>query len=123
MTRVHKSSQIKSSRAGQAALNLKAEVNARRNLKKFENETIKCFELMKDVSEIVELRGELVEACEKPCDEIYHDMHSFEAQIQEGIKVARGVRRMKWWCTGIGVLIVVLLGLVLGLFFGLTRNR
>jgi syntaxin 1B/2/3 len=39
-------------------------------------------------------------------------------QLTKGIEHARRARKMKWWCFGIVVIILVIIAIVLGVIFG-----
>ena len=51
------------------------------------------------------------------------DTEAANVQLTKGIKSARNARKLKWWCLGICVLIVLILALVLGIFFGLHNKK
>jgi syntaxin 1B/2/3 len=67
-----------------------------------------------------------VQAAEEQTDHVVKDTEQANVQLGKGVEHARRARKLKWWCLGIVVLIIVVLGLALGIYFGVTvpnRNK
>lgn len=64
----------------------------------------------------------MVQQAEQHTENVKKDTEAGNQQLDKGIASARRARRMKWWCFWIVVLIICILALVLGLYFGLRKN-
>lgn len=79
-------------------------------------------QLMEDLATAVVLQDEPIQQAEQHTDNVKHDTEAGNAQLDKGIASARRARKLKWWCFFICLAIIVILGLVLGLYFGLKNN-
>ena len=43
-------------------------------------------------------------------------------ELDKGIRSARNARKLKWWALGIFVLICIVIGLAVGLYFGFNNR-
>lgn len=75
-----------------------------------------------DLAEAVVIQEPAVQAAEQQTEAVKGDTEAANVQLTKGIKSARNARKLKWWCLGITVLIIIILGLVLGLYFGLQHT-
>jgi syntaxin 1B/2/3 len=63
-----------------------------------------------------------VQAAEEQTDNVVKDTENANVQLGKGVDHARRARKLKWWCLGIVVLIIIILALVLGIFFGTQKK-
>ena len=65
-----------------------------------------------------------VQAAEEQTETVKNDTEAANVQLDKGIEHARRARRLKWWTLLTVLAIIIILGLVLGLYFGLqNRNK
>jgi syntaxin 1B/2/3 len=55
--------------------------------------------------------------------QVKDDTENANKQLDQGIKSARRARKLKWWLLLTVVLIICILALVLGLWFGLRNDN
>ena len=79
-------------------------------------------QLFEDLAEQVIVQDAAVTAAHDQTQHVVEDTENANQQLGKGIEHARRARKLKWWCLGIVVLIIVILALVLGLYFGLQKN-
>lgn len=65
----------------------------------------------------------MIQQAEMHTEEVKKDTEAGNVQLDRGIKSAKNTRKMKWWCFWIVVIIIIILALVLGLYFGLNKNK
>lgn len=83
-------------------------------------------QLFQDLAETVIIQESAVKATEEQTDNVVKDTETANVHLTKGVKSARNARKLKWWCLGLVVLIMVVLGLALGIYFGVTvpnRNK
>lgn len=117
--------QLKSNRHG-AATSVLGAVRARHNdIQKIEQTLIQLNQLFQDLAETVVIQESAVQAAEEQTDHVVKDTENANVQLGKGVEHARRARKLKWWALGIIVLIIVVLGLALGIYFGVTvpNNR
>jgi syntaxin 1B/2/3 len=119
-------SQLKSNRSG-AATSVLGAVRARHNdIQKIEQTLEQLNQLFQDLAEAVIIQEPAVQAAEEQTDHVVKDTEQANVQLGKGVEHARRARKLKWWCLGIVVLIIIVLGLALGIYFGVTvpnRNK
>jgi len=64
-----------------------------------------------------------VQQAEQHTENVKRDTEAGNVQLDKGIDSARRARRLKWWTFWIVVLILCIVALVLGLYFGLNKNK
>jgi syntaxin 1B/2/3 len=118
--------QLKSNRSG-AATSVLGTVRARHNdIQKIEQTLEQLNQLFQDLAEAVIIQEPAVQAAEEQTDHVVKDTEQANVQLGKGVDHARRARKMKWWLLGIVVLIIIVLGLALGIYFGVTvpnRNK
>jgi syntaxin 1B/2/3 len=118
--------QLKSNRSG-AANSVLGAVRARHNdIQKIEQTLEQLNQLFQDLAEAVIIQEPAVQAAEEQTDHVVKDTEQANVQLGKGVAHARRARKLKWWLLGIVLLIVVVLGLALGIYFGVTvpnRNK
>lgn len=62
-----------------------------------------------------------MQAAEEQTQNVVKDTEQANVQLTKGVDHARRARKLKWWAFFIVVLIIVALGLILGLYFGLPH--
>lgn len=98
-------------------------MRARHNdIQKIERTLLELQEIMSDLANTVELQDASVVQAEEQTHQVKQDTEAGNVQLDKGIEHARRARKLKWWCLGITVLVILILALVLGLFFGLKKN-
>ncbi|KAF2418481.1 putative syntaxin-like protein psy1 [Tothia fuscella] len=117
---------LKSNRHG-AATSVLGAVRARHNdIQKIEQTLEQLNQLFQDLAEAVIIQDTAVQAAEEQTDHVVKDTEQANVQLGKGVEHARRARKLKWWCLGLVVLIIVILGLALGIYFGVTvpnRNK
>jgi len=99
-------------------------VRARHNdIQKIERTMMELQQLMEDLATAVVLQDEPIQHAEQHTENVKHDTEAGNVQLDKGIASARRARKMKWWCFWIVVLIICILALILGLYFGLRNNK
>ena len=64
-----------------------------------------------------------MQQAEQHTENVKRDTEAGNVQLDKGIDSARRARRLKWWTFWIVVLILCIVALVLGLYFGLNKNK
>ncbi|CAK4032461.1 transport SSO2 [Lecanosticta acicola] len=99
-------------------------VRARHNdIQKIERTLIELNQLMEDLATAVVLQDQPVQQAEQHTENVKHDTEAGNVQLDKGIESARRARKLKWWCFFIVLAIIIILGLVLGLYFGLSNKK
>lgn len=114
---------LKSNRSATASTVLGA-VRARHNdIQKIERTMIELNQLMEDLATAVVLQETPIQNAEIHTGEVKKDTEAANTQLDKGIASARRARKLKWWCLIIVILIICILALILGLYFGITRKN
>ncbi|RDI83280.1 hypothetical protein Vi05172_g6667 [Venturia inaequalis] len=117
---------LKSNRSG-AATSVLGAVRARHNdIQKIEQTLLELSQLFQDLAETVIIQESAVKATEEQTDNVVKDTENANVQLTKGVKSARNARKLKWWCLGLVLLVMIVLGLALGIYFGVTvpnRNK
>jgi syntaxin 1B/2/3 len=114
--------QLKSNRSGQASSVLGA-VRARHNdIQRIEKTMSELAVLFTQLNEQVVYQEPQVARIEEQTVQVNEDAKQANAQLDKGITSARRARKLKWWTLCVVVLIIVILGLVLGIYFGVIRK-
>lgn len=77
--------------------------------------------LFQQLNEQVVYQERQVEQVENQTVQVIDDSTQANKQLDSGIASARRARKLKWWTLAVVVLIVLILALVLGIYFG-TQN-
>ncbi|KAF2838334.1 t-SNARE [Patellaria atrata CBS 101060] len=112
---------LKSNRTGHATSVLGA-VRARHNdIQKIEQTLLELSQLFAELAEAVVVQEEQIVQTEEQTHQVIDDTEQGNKQLDQGIKSARRARKMKWWLLIVCVLIVAIIALALGLYFGLKK--
>jgi syntaxin 1B/2/3 len=115
--------QLKSNRSGQASSVLGA-VRARHNdIQRIEKTMSELALLFQQLNEQVVYQEAQVAQVEEQTVQVNEDAKHANIQLDSGIKSARNARKLKWWLLLVVLLIIVILGLALGLYFGLNADK
>src|SRR5689334_8652884 len=115
--------QLKSNRSGQASSVLGA-VRARHNdIQRIEKTMSELALLFQQLNEQVVYQEAQVEQVERQTVQVNDDAKNANQQLDEGIKSARRARRLKWYTLLVVVLIIAILALALGIYFGTRKNN
>ncbi|KAI8943225.1 hypothetical protein NX059_001247 [Plenodomus lindquistii] len=113
---------LKSNRSGQASSVLGA-VRARHNdIQRIEKTMSELALLFTQLNEQVVYQEAQVIQAEEQTTQVKADTEKANVQLTEGIKSARRARKLKWWTLGIVLLILAIIALVLGIYFGAVKN-
>ncbi|PVH96973.1 t-SNARE [Periconia macrospinosa] len=113
---------LKTNRSAQGASVLGA-VRARHNdIQRIEKTLGEIALLFQQLNEQVIYDEPKVEQAERQTEQVKDDAGKTNQALTEGIKSARRARKLKWWTLFVVLLIIAILALILGLYFGL-RNR
>ncbi|KAM0694776.1 hypothetical protein Q7P36_005132 [Cladosporium allicinum] len=94
-------------------------VRARHNdIQKIERTMIELQALMEDLASTIQLQDTQIQQTEQHTEQVKHDTEAGNVQLTKGIEHARRARKMKWWCFGIVVLVLIIIAVVLGVIFG-----
>ena len=110
--------QLKTNRTATANTVL-GNVRARHNdIQKIERTMIELQALMEDLASTIQLQDTQIQQTEQHTEQVKHDTEAGNVQLTKGIEHARRARKMKWWCFGIVVLVLIIIAVVLGVIFG-----
>jgi len=113
---------LKSNRSGQASSVLGA-VRARHNdIQRIEKTMGELALLFTQLNEQVVYQEPIIQRTEEQTVQVKDDTENANKQLDEGIKSARRARRLKWWILLTVILILAVIALVLGLYFGLKNK-
>jgi len=113
---------LKSNRSGQASSVLGA-VRARHNdIQRIERTLGDLALLFQQLNEAVVYQETAVQGVEQQTEHVKEDTEQANTQLDKGIASARRARKLKWWTLLTVVLIIAIIALVLGLYFGLKKN-
>lgn len=112
---------LKSNRSGQANSVLGA-VRARHNdIQRIEKTMSELALLFQQLNEQVVYQEPQVQQAEEQTQAVVTDAEQANKQLDSGIASARRARKLKWWTLAIFVLILVIIGLALGIYFGTKK--
>jgi syntaxin 1B/2/3 len=115
--------QLKSNRSGQASSVLGA-VRARHNdIQRIEKTMGELALLFTQLNEQVVYQEPQVARIEEQTVQVNDDAKHANQQLDQGIKSARRARKLKWWTLLVIVLIIAILALALGIYFGTGQNK
>jgi len=115
--------QLKSNRSATASTVLGA-VRARHNdIQKIERTMIELNQLMEDMATAVILQEEPIQQTEQQAQTVYKDTEAGNKELVTATKSAKRARKLKWWCFAIVVLIVTIIAVVLGVYFGVVQKN
>lgn len=113
---------LKSNRSGQASSVLGA-VRARHNdIQRIEKTMSELALLFTQLNEQVVYQEAQVVQAEEQTTQVKGDTEKANTQLHQGIQSARRARKLKWWTLFVFVLILAIIGLVLGIYFGVVKK-
>jgi syntaxin 1B/2/3 len=114
--------QLKSNRSGQASSVLGA-VRARHNdIQRIEKTMIELSELFKQLNEQVVFQEPQVAQIEEQTTQVHQDAEQANVHLDKGITSAKRARKLKWYTLLVVFLIIAILALALGIYFGVTKK-
>ena len=117
-TQVFQQALLQSDRRGHARTALN-EVQARhREIQQIERTMAELAQLFHDMEVLVAEQDEQVTTIDQQAGAAQHDIEAGVAHQNQAIIKAKKWRRKKWWCFAIVVIIVCILAIVLGSYFG-----
>ncbi|KAF2759152.1 t-SNARE [Pseudovirgaria hyperparasitica] len=109
---------LKTNRVGQANSVLGA-VRARHNdIVNIEKAMTELATLFMQLDEQVTYQEPLIQNIEQQADAVHEDTKKTNVELKKATEHALRTRRMKWWCVGIVLVILAIIGIVLGVYFG-----
>lgn len=78
--------------------------------------------LFQQLNEQVVYQEAQVTQVENQTIQVTDDAKHANQQLDEGIKSARRARKLKWWTLAVVVLILAIIALVLGIYFGAVKK-
>ncbi|KAK4222092.1 t-SNARE [Podospora fimiseda] len=112
---------LRTNRSGQASAVL-GNVRARHNdMLKIERSISELLDLLELLNQQIVQQGNIIEDVAQKAEQTTDHLGNANVQISKGVEHARRARRMKWWCLGICVLIILIIALAVGLYFGLRK--
>lgn len=119
----NESNQLKENRSGQASSVLGA-VRARHNdIQRIEKTMNELALLFIQLNEQVVYQEAQVEQVDVQTTQVHKDAEAANEQLTKGIVSARRARKLKWWTLGVVVLIICVLALALGIYFGAVKGK
>jgi syntaxin 1B/2/3 len=99
-------------------------VRARHNdIQRIEKTLFELNQLFQDLAEQVEIQDTLVHQTEQQTENVKTDTEAANVQLTKGIASARRARKLKW-CLFITILLILLVvGLAVGLYFGVGPGK
>ena len=79
--------------------------------------------MFNDLAAQVEIQEPQIAQAEEQTKHVNENTEAGNKQLDSGIKHAKTRRKLKWWCFGIIVLIIIILAAVLGGYFGTHQNN
>jgi syntaxin 1B/2/3 len=89
---------------------------------KIERSIVELLDLLTILNEQIVQQGETIEEIGNKAQETTQHLDNANLQIEKGVKSARRARKLKWWCLGVCVLIVLVIALGVGLGVALTKK-
>lgn len=115
--------QLKSNRSGQASSVLGA-VRARHNdIQRIEKTMSELALLFTQLNEQVVYQEAQVIQAEEQTTQVKGDTEKANTQLNQGIQSARRARKLKWWTLFVVVLILAIIALALGIYFGVVKKN
>jgi syntaxin 1B/2/3 len=116
--------QLKSNRSGQASSVLGA-VRARHNdIQRIEKTMVELATLFNQLNEQVIVQEAQTVQVEEQTVQVNEDAKHANTQLDQGIKSARRARKLKWWSLLVFIIIIAIIALALGIYFGVVvKNR
>jgi syntaxin 1B/2/3 len=113
--------QLKENRSGQASSALGA-VRARHNdIQRIEKTMVELALLFTQLDEQVVYQEQQVDQVQQQTEQVIDDSKNANEQLDKGIASARRTRKLKWWTLIVVILIICVLALALGIYFGVTK--
>jgi syntaxin 1B/2/3 len=99
-------------------------VRARHNdIQKIERTLLELQQIMEELATAVILQDEPIQQAEVHTEQVKQDTEAGNVQLDKGIRSARNARKLKWWCLLITLAILIIVGLIVGLYFGVGPGR
>lgn len=109
---------MQSNRRGEARTVLNEVELRHRELLKLERTMAELTQLFHDMEELVVEQDQPIQQIEEQINTAQHDIEQGVGHTQKAVVLAKAARKKKLWCFGIIVLIIVILALILGIYFG-----
>lgn len=112
---------LSANRSG-AANSVLGSVRARHNdIQKIERTIMELNTLFEQLAEQVVLQDAAVQRTFEQTEVVKQDLSTGNKQLGKGVDSARRARKLKWWCFFICLAIIIVIGLAVGLYFGLHK--
>ena len=79
--------------------------------------------LFEQLNEQVILADPIIEHLEHQTDNVEQDLTKANAQLETGVKSAKGARRKKFWCLGIGIAILLLIVIIIVIVVFINKGK
>uniref|UniRef100_A0A060SY02 ARAD1A16654p n=1 Tax=Blastobotrys adeninivorans TaxID=409370 RepID=A0A060SY02_BLAAD len=109
---------MSSNRRGQARSALTEVQSRHREIEKIERTMMELNQLFHDMEILVAEQDTAVQHIDEQATQVQQDIEQGVGHTDRAVKSARAARRKKWYCLGIVVLIIIILALILGIYFG-----
>ena len=109
---------LKTNRSAQSTSVLSS-VRARHNdIQNIEKTLIELSALFTELAAVVEADDQRVQQIDEHGEQTVTDLEGGNVHVGKAIKSARNARKLKWWCLGIAILIIIIIvGGVLGWYY------
>jgi len=91
------------------------------DMRKIEETLIELSQMINDMSSLVLEQDELIKGIEKNAQDVEQNTKSGQTQVQDAVKRARRMRKMKWACFGIAVCIAIVVAVAVAV--EVTKNQ
>lgn len=99
-------------------------VRARHNdMLKIEKSILELLELLELLNQQIVQQGQVIQEIDNKAADTTTHLNDANKQIEEGVRRARRARKLKWWCFFICILILAIIALAVGLYFGVGAGK
>lgn len=109
---------MNSNRRGQARSALTEVQNRHREIEKIEKTMTELAQLFHDMEILVAEQEAPIQHIDEQAETVQGDIEQGVSHTNRAITSARAARKKKWWCLGICVIVIIILALILGIYFG-----
>ncbi|CAH1767219.1 8070_t:CDS:2, partial [Entrophospora sp. SA101] len=113
---VRKAQLMNSTRFGAAKEALKEVQERHDDIKKIEKTIEELANLFHEMSIIVEAQDQTIVAIEQEATQVSTNMEQGAQHVDKALTSARAARKKKWYCLGIGIILLIVLAIVIYLF-------
>lgn len=80
-------------------------------------------QLFQQLNDVVEYQDAQVQRVEQQTEQVRDDTKRANDHLEEGIKSARRARKLKWYMALVVFIIIAIIAIVLGIYFGVVKKN